>query len=255
MLGKTLLSVGALLAVGSADVAPGFPIPASAQLSVSYGNNTVSPPGELIPRPGMYWKVLLTPSWSSSPGVLLMVDLDVPLNGTRVQLLHWLATNVTLANPLSSTSPRALTIPNGPVPYLQPSPPVGDSPHDYTWILFPQPVDFSIPAKYSNLTNARVPFNVSQFVADVGLGTALAGNWIMVQNLTGSATTSYPPARTTVMGSSTGTATGSMATTTSPANATAPVEFPGAAVQVLGGSVMWVGVATAMLAGFAAVVL
>lgn len=47
------MAFGVLLAAASADVAPGFPIPAPARLDVSYGGNAVSPPGELIPRPGM----------------------------------------------------------------------------------------------------------------------------------------------------------------------------------------------------------
>jgi hypothetical protein len=51
---KTTLSFGALIALAGAQSAPGFPVSASQQLTVKYGNNTVSPPGELIPRGGMY---------------------------------------------------------------------------------------------------------------------------------------------------------------------------------------------------------
>jgi hypothetical protein len=55
MFGKTFLSIGALLAGAAAQSAPGFPVSASQQLTIVYaGNNTVSPPGELIPRGGMY---------------------------------------------------------------------------------------------------------------------------------------------------------------------------------------------------------
>jgi hypothetical protein len=54
MFGKTLLSFGTLLVFAAAQAAPGFPVSASSQLTITYGNNnTVSPPGELIPRGGM----------------------------------------------------------------------------------------------------------------------------------------------------------------------------------------------------------
>lgn len=188
-----------------------------------------------------------TPVWAASsdnenstplPGVLLMVDLDVPRNNTRVQLLHWLATNVTLGPAVSSSNSTPLVIPNAPVPYLQPSPPVGDVPHSYNLVVFAQPANFSIPAQYSNLTNNRVFFNVSQFVRDAGLGQPLAGSYFQVQNLTGTATTTYPPARSP--------------TSTSGGNGSSPVAFPGAAAQLMGERALWVGLSTAFIAGFAA---
>lgn len=244
MFSKTILSFGALLAAtASAQTAPGFPIQASAQLGVAYGNNTVSPPGERIPRGETAQPPSIsTPVWSSGSsgpqqGVLLMVDLDVPRNNTRVQLLHWLATNVTLSA-VSGTNQTALTVPNGPVPYVQPSPPVGDVPHSYTFVLFAQPANFSIPAQYSNLTANRVFFNTSKFVSDAGLGPALAGNYITVQNLTGTPTTTFPPARPTATGAG---------------NGSTIVPFPGAASSLeAGGKAMWAGLATAVLAGVAA---
>jgi hypothetical protein len=59
MFGTTILSVGALLlASATAETAPGFPIRISENLTVTYGNNTVSPGGELIPRPGMLSTIL-----------------------------------------------------------------------------------------------------------------------------------------------------------------------------------------------------
>lgn len=50
------LNAGACLAVLEgvlAQTTPGFPVSASGTLDVTYGTNVVSPPGELIPRPGM----------------------------------------------------------------------------------------------------------------------------------------------------------------------------------------------------------
>jgi hypothetical protein len=55
MFAKAILSATALFAgVVTAATAPGFPIQVSQNLTVTYGNNTVSPDGELIPRPGMF---------------------------------------------------------------------------------------------------------------------------------------------------------------------------------------------------------
>jgi phosphatidylethanolamine-binding protein (PEBP) family uncharacterized protein len=148
-----------------------------------------------------------------------MVDLDVPRNGTRVQLLHWMAANVTLGSSNSSGA-TPLNIPVGVVPYLQPSPPVGDVPHAYTFIVFPQPANFSVPAQYADLAQNRVGFNTSQFLKDAGLGQAIAANYIRVQNLTGTAA------------------------------------FPGGAQSsTVGGVSFWVGLSTALLAGVAAIAL
>jgi len=168
-----------------------------------------------------------------------MVDIDVPRNGTRVPLLHWMATNVT-----SEGTSGALNIPNSPVPYLQPSPPVGDVPHAYTFIVFPQPANFTVPEKYLALAqnqSLRVGFNTSAFIEEVGLKQAIAANYITVQNLTGTAATTFPPARPTQ---------GASATPSSPA------QFPGAAPSsMVGGATLWAGLAAAMLAGVAAVAL
>ncbi|KAH7095196.1 phosphatidylethanolamine-binding protein [Paraphoma chrysanthemicola] len=246
MIGKTILSLGGLVAFASAQSAPGFPIEASRQLTVAFGNNTVSPPGELIPRGETAQPPSIrSPAWStdgngSPQGLLLMVDLDVPRNGTRVQLVHWLATNVTLGNSNSSGS-ALLNVPNGPVPYLQPSPPVGDVPHAYTFIVFPQPAGFVIPPQYAGLTQSRVPFNTLQFVSDAGLGQAFAANYIRVQNLTGTPTTTYPPARPTSSGAS---------------NSSVPIPFPGAAQPLaVGGTGFWAGITAALIAAVAAVAL
>ncbi|CAO2656446.1 Nn.00g052490.m01.CDS01 [Neocucurbitaria sp. VM-36] len=237
MFGKTILSFGALLAVAIAETAPGFPIQASQQLSVAYGNNTVSPPGERIPRGETAQTPTISYASSNTPqlGVLLMVDLDVPRNNTRVQLLHWLATSI----PLTPNTPLTIPYP-APVPYLQPSPPVGDVPHAYTFVLFAQPANFSIPAQYANLTNNRVGFNTSAFVESAGLasGSVLAGNWITVQNLSASATASYAPARPTA---------------TMNASSTPVQPFPGGAEAVrVGGAAVWAGLVAALLAGGAA---
>ena len=187
-----------------------------------------------------------TPVWVSASdnknstvpyGVLLMVDLDVPRNNTRVQLLHWLATNVTLGSNEAISNSTPLVVPDLPIPYLQPSPPLGDVPHMYNIVLFQQPANFSIPVQYSNLTNNRVFFNVSRFVRDAGLGQPLAGSYFQVQNLSGTPTTTYPPARSP--------------TSISGDNGSSPTPFAGVAAQLISKRILWISIPTALLAGIA----
>jgi hypothetical protein len=169
-----------------------------------------------------------------------MVDLDVPRNGTRIQLLHWLASNVTV----TGTNDSSLVVPSpSEADYLPPSPPVGDIPHAYTFILFSQPEGFSIPETFAD-TSSRIGFNVSEFVTSHGLSQpALAANWISVQNLTGTATTTFPPPRPT-----NGTSTNGTASSTPTAE-----PFPGGAPMAIGGGrFVWAGIATGLVAGIAA---
>ncbi|KAF1844066.1 PEBP-like protein [Cucurbitaria berberidis CBS 394.84] len=255
MFGRSILSFGALLAAVVAQTAPGFPIKASEELSVNYGTNTISPPGERVPRndTALPPSNITIPTWPTRANrtqlaVLLLVDLDVPRNNTRVQLLHWLATNISIPAALAppgrqlqlslasnDTNPDA-------VPYLQPSPPPGDVPHSYTFVLFAQPADFALPVQYANLTGNRVGFNTSQFVTDTRLGSAVAANWFTVQNLTGTPTMTFPPARATE-------------TKVGPGNEEpSGVPSPGAGVALRGGgtAAVWAGVVTALFAGVAA---
>jgi hypothetical protein len=164
-----------------------------------------------------------------------MVDLDVPRNNSRVQLIHWIAANVTRSVPLSAnTTESPLVIPSdNPVPYLQPSPPVGDILHSYTFILMQQPRNFSIPSMYDDLADNRVGFNVSQFAADANLTVGVAASWITVQNLTETPTnTSFPPPRPSPMGD--GSDTGSPAS--------------GDASGMTGGRTFWTAISTTAMA-------
>lgn len=169
-----------------------------------------------------------------------MVDSDVPRNGTRVQLLHWLVSGVTLAEGNSS----ALVIPStAEAEYAPPSPPVGDVPHAYTFILFEQPEGFSVPEQFNDVLQSRVFFDTAAFVAAAGLSQpAIGANYIRVQNLTGTPTQTFPPPRPT-----NGT------NGTSPSSTPTPSQFPGAAPAGLGGgSFFWAGLGTAIIAGVAA---
>ena len=125
----------------------------------------------------------------------MFVDIDVPRNGTRVQLLHWLTTNVT--RPSSDTQVLKTNDPKLDLaPYLQPSPPVNDTAHKYTLLLFEQPENFTVPARFNNLLKTRVGWDTAAFVNATGLGPALAADWIRVENRTGSANATVTPSHT-----------------------------------------------------------
>ncbi|KAF1956559.1 PEBP-like protein, partial [Byssothecium circinans] len=177
-----------------ATVAPNFPVAGGPDLTLSFGSNNVSPPGELIPRAEtVNAPTITTPTWSNATarGVVLIVDSDVPRNNTRVQLLHYLASNVAIGS-----DGRTLTLSanaSTEASYRQPNPPVGDTAHAYTVLLFAQPANFSIPAAFRQVLTDRVPFNTSAFVAAARLGSPIAANYFRVQNTTGTATTTFPP--------------------------------------------------------------
>jgi len=126
------------------------------------------------------------------------MDTDVPINSTsRTTLLHWLAPDITGTTTGTNTSLLTLPPSTDGVPYLQPTPPQGDYPHRYTFLLWEQPRGFQIPANIqaaATNTSLRIGFNLTQLLQDSGLVTALAANYILVANNSGPASTSYPPA-------------------------------------------------------------
>lgn len=158
--------------------------------------------------------------------VLLMIDQDVPRNDTKVNLLHWLQPNlVATSEALSfvevvdggSTAVGA--------EYIPPTPPGGSGPHAYTFLLFAQPSQWTIPAAYVTInppadTSARIDFDVVDFVSQSGLGEPLAANYLRVLNGTGAETTSaasmtYAAATSMMSISAASEATASMSTASS----------------------------------------
>jgi phosphatidylethanolamine-binding protein len=253
------LSVCALAALfdgGIATTAPNFPIAGGEpDFTLSFGNNSVSPPGELLPRAGMYpfpprshrrtiliaycadtanRPTISAPAFASTgSAVILLVDTDVPRNGTRVQLLHWLIADVTLSNSSLVVPPES----SAPATYRQPSPPVGDVAHAYTALLFAQPANFSVPAQFTEVLQSRVFFDTAAFVEAAGLGSPIAANYFRVQNTSGTATQSFPPPAST------------------PTNGTAPpTEFPGGAV-IVGERTWLMSIGTAVVTGLMALLL
>lgn len=174
----------------------------------------------------------------------MFVDLDVPRNGSRVQLLHWLTANVTRPSSDTQTlktNDASLDI----APYLQPSPPVNDTPHKYTLLLFEQPVNFTIPARFKDAIKERVGWDTAAFVNATGLGDALAADWIRVENrTTGAGVNASASATSSASASASASETlGPSATPSDYAGAAAGMKEPGA----------WLGVV--VMAGLMAVVL
>lgn len=133
----------------------------------------------------------------------MLVDLSIPaasinttgpaaagLQACRTTRLHWLQTNLTqLANgSFVSTFPAV-------APYAGPMPGLNDIPHTYTFFLFNQPANFSLPAwdagrNYSATgSTARMNFSVPAIQAVAG--NPVAGNYIRVQNPNNTATGTF----------------------------------------------------------------
>jgi hypothetical protein len=170
-----------------------------------------------------------------------MLDIDVPHNGSRIPLLHWLAPDVDL-----TSSPAKIATTSG-ARYLQPNPPAGDFPHRYVFILFAQPAaHFSFPTQFSNIdppttSTDRLGFSLAAFAAQAGLGMPLAATYIRVQNSNGTATMpSLPPIR-----SGTGTANGTVRMSPPSATSTRSKAGAGTPVSVAGG--ILAGLAVALL--------
>lgn len=168
----------------------------------------------------------------------MLVDLDVPRNNTRVQLLHWLSANVTM--PSTDTQTLKLENPSKDLaPYLRPSPPLNDTPHKYTLLLFAQPENFTVPARFKTLLQSRIGWDTAAFVNATGLGNALGADWIRVQN-TGNETLNA-----TASSTASGTPTASSVPTSTPTN------YPGKAGSTEPRA--WIG--AAVVAGLMAVML
>ncbi|KAF1985108.1 PEBP-like protein [Aulographum hederae CBS 113979] len=222
----SLLAVSAtVLTLVAAQTPAGFEPIAQQSLNLTFGSNNVSPAGELIPRADTANPPnVSSPVWTTTQNSLLfMIDLDVPQNDTRVNLLHWLVPNVTSMDRGSAT----LNVPAPPpgAPYIQPSPPGGDLPHRYVFLLYSIPANWTFPEKYANInppTNvtARIGFNLQDFLSAAQLDNAplLAGNYITVQNQTdpgAGATGSFPPYATAISTQMPSTTEATSATSTS----------------------------------------
>ncbi|KAF2667568.1 PEBP-like protein [Microthyrium microscopicum] len=201
--------LAALLSLVAAQTPNGFIPEVDTSLTIVYDGSSI-PAGQQLPQSGISAEpeinidssLLTTPPnattfvANATTGLLIMMDLDVPRNGTRTTLLHWLSPNIDL-----STTPASFSSSQG-APYLPPSPPAGDSPHRYVFLLFAQPDGFTIPSTFDNInppssSAARVGFDLTSFAAQTSLSLPLAANYITVQNTSASASSSsFPPSGT-----------------------------------------------------------
>ncbi|KAF2104748.1 PEBP-like protein [Rhizodiscina lignyota] len=166
---------------------------------------------------------------STQTGLLMMIDLDVPRNNTRVVLLHWLAPNVALTQGANGTTVAPPANGGGAAPYRQPSPPPGDQPHRYVFMLFAQPASFAIPSNFTEVLQTRVPFDYMGFINQTGLTTPLAANSMTVQNTSVPATTTFPGPSPSAGGNVTGGATPSGGSGVSPGGSSGASGSTGAA--------------------------
>ncbi|KAK5047417.1 hypothetical protein LTR84_006513 [Exophiala bonariae] len=218
-----------VLALATAQSAPDFYIEVENNLRVLYeaSNTEVTPPGVLLAR-----DLVLEPPTAFAPQgatnaeeyILFMIDQDVPRNGSRVALLHYfapnlLSTNATLALEGAGSGNESTAVGAS---YIPPTPPGGDGPHRYTFLLYAQPNNFTIPAEYTsisppNSTADRVGFDIVGFAEAAGLGQPLAANYLRVLNGTAEETSSAATASATSTGSAivSTSATGPAASTTS----------------------------------------
>jgi phosphatidylethanolamine-binding protein (PEBP) family uncharacterized protein len=114
---------------------------------------------------------------STAKGVLVMIDPDVNLGGRKFTYLHWLSPNVDL----SGEKAIVPTTSSNMVKYFQPSPPAGDPPHRYTFLLYAQPNNFTIPPKYASLQMSVLGFDLDVFATAAGLGQPKAATFMQVQ--------------------------------------------------------------------------
>ncbi|KAL3417983.1 hypothetical protein PVAG01_10993 [Phlyctema vagabunda] len=208
MFTSKLLAVATLLCTALAQTPAGFAPTTNKKLGLTAGGIEVSP-GLLIPRAQTASPPTISaPSNSNaSTYALFMIDIDLPINNTRVTLLHWFQPDLVVDS--AGTLVPSNTNASGPgAAYLQPNPPAGDIAHRYTFVLYEQPSTFSVPAAFAAINPpANVParggFSVAAFAAAADLGEPISGNFWTVQN-------------TTVTATGAATATGSASPTTTP---------------------------------------
>ena len=127
-----------------------------------------------------------------------MIDQDVLLMDTRMELLHWFQPNlVARSNNANLSYDPTVAGASSAVgaTYLTPTPPGGDVPHHYTLTLFSQPQDWAVPSQFVTVnppanSSARIGFNLTEFISASGL-QPIASNYFRVVNGTATDTSSY----------------------------------------------------------------
>ena len=114
---------------------------------------------------------------NTAKGLLVMIDPDVKIGGRKINYLHWLTPNVNLSNEKAVVPTTGESM----VKYFQPSPPAGDPPHRYTFLLYSQPDNFKIPPKYTNMQQSVLGFDLNAFATAAGLDQPKAATFMQVQ--------------------------------------------------------------------------
>lgn len=162
--------------------------------------------------------------------VAIMMDFSVETTGStesNTTLLHWIQPGLSSPNETTTLTSHQGVI----APYFPPGPPPGQT-HTYGVFLYKEPANFAVPADYipffNNLTASvfnRVGFNLTNFVAETGIGAPVAADWFLVSTpnktvsstvATRSASSATVSATTTsVMETNTAASTGSTLPTSS----------------------------------------
>ena len=146
----------------------------------------------------MNMPILTAPKTQSETGlyVIFMIDRNITVNGTHTTLLHWFEPNLMATDNIlnEDIKTKNATIAVG-ASYITPTPPAGSGPHEYTMLLFDQPPNFSVPADFNKInppetTQARIDFNLTEFMSQSRLAAPIAANWFQVLNGTAAETSS-----------------------------------------------------------------
>ncbi|KAK1082833.1 hypothetical protein LTR33_003644 [Friedmanniomyces endolithicus] len=199
MLSVSALGASVLLFTASivqAQTPPGSQPSTSHSLAVKYNGNLTLTPNALLPQPLLASAPAVSLNQTlNGTHMLMLIDLAIPqssINGTgsefypglvpcRTTRLHWLQTGLTQsANGTFVSDSTAIA------DYGQPHPGLNDIAHTYTFYLFQQPANFTLPSWDAGRVfnpisvSARMNFSVTA-VADV-VGAPLAANYMRVIN-------------------------------------------------------------------------
>jgi hypothetical protein len=172
-----------------------------------------------------------------------MVDQDVTRNGSKTTILHWFQPNLVATPDMLSV----VSIMDGAstaigASYIPPTPPMDDTAHRYSFVLFEQPSLWVLPAEYVTInppaaTSDRIGFDLEALVAASGLGEPVAANYLRVVNgtaaQTSSAATETYESATSTSGSSASEMTSSMSMSMTMSEATSATGEAGSATSTL----------------------
>ncbi|RAH76532.1 PEBP-like protein, partial [Aspergillus japonicus CBS 114.51] len=123
----------------------------------------------------------------TGPFVFVMVDPSLNDNSGATDALHMVQTDLYLVpapTTVDGVTFYQLTASCDPLAaYLTPNPLIGTEIHYFTQLLFEQPSNLEIPAKYAwywaDTVLNRVNFPLQEFVDDVGFGEPVAANYFL----------------------------------------------------------------------------